>query len=135
MENFDDFDTQIQSDEVTPEFISECIECTCYEHEDRKDYVVNSHGHIVYFNVPTQVRFYWNDGEDRESEHWIGGIGYEDNIICGCCGGLVDMAEVYEEYEEVYDDGVAIEVLPWIDISDEIVGFQSYFHCARCLSR
>lgn len=41
------------------------------------------------------------------------GIAYEDKIICGCCGGVVELNEVYylKEYKT------------WIDISNDIEGF------------
>ena len=41
------------------------------------------------FEVPTQVAF-WEDN------HYIGGIAYGTEIICSCCGGVVEIAEVYE---------------------------------------
>ena len=43
----------------------------------------------TYFEVPTQVA-YWDES------HYVGGIAYHDMIICGCCGGLVEIKEVVE---------------------------------------
>lgn len=78
-----------------------------------KRYEETYDGRITYFNVPTQVRFW--DGEE-----YVGGIGVEDYIICGCCGGKVDLEEVYLEAPKrgciitIYDD--------WNDISAFIIG-------------
>ena len=44
-----------------------------------------------YFEVPTQVKF-WDD----HSGHYIGGIAYRDEIICGCCGTVFRISEIYE---------------------------------------
>ena len=44
-----------------------------------------------YFEVPTQVKFW-----DVDGDHYIGGIAYRDKIICGCCGGIFDISEIYE---------------------------------------
>lgn len=41
-----------------------------------------------YFEVPTQVKFW--DGR------YIGGIAYRDEIICGCCGGIFRISDIYE---------------------------------------
>ena len=46
---------------------------------------------IQSFESPTQVAF-WSE----EDERYIGGIGYGTEIICGCCGGIVEISEVYE---------------------------------------
>lgn len=60
---------------------------------------------ILNFERPTQVAFW-----DYESNQYIGGIAYGAEIICGCCGGVVEIAEVYEFVPEnvkpiiVYDD-------------------------------
>lgn len=55
-----------------------------------------------------QVKFQFYDEEKNE----IGGIMLDNgDVICGCCGGLYEAKEV-----EI------IEILPWIDISDIIIG-------------
>ena len=52
--------------------------------------------------------------KDLESNTILGGIlTDEGNIICGCCGGLIEKDD--SEFE-------IVEILPWIDISDEILG-------------
>ena len=69
-----------------------------------------------YFDKPTQVAFW-----DYDGDHYVGGIAYEDIVICGNCGGIYDLDELYEFAPEgktpvlVYDD--------WVDIGAEILGF------------
>lgn len=41
------------------------------------------------FERPTQVAF-WDMMQDR----YLGGIAYDTEIICGCCGGIVEIVEV-----------------------------------------
>lgn len=46
-------------------------------------------------------------------ENYSGGILVDGKyIICGCCGGVIELEEVAEIYP--YSD--------WVDISDEIIG-------------
>ena len=78
-----------------------------------------------YYEQPTMVRFfdpnYIDDYEveNRYETPMLGGIAYQDVVICGCCGGTFNLRELNEwnktqnlEYEE----------LEWIDIVDAIVG-------------
>ena len=64
------------------------------------------------FDVPTQVAFW-----ESEGGHYVGGIAYGEEIICLCCGGTVEIAEVIEFAPEgitpivVYSD--------WEDLSDQ----------------
>lgn len=52
--------------------------------------------------------------KDLESNTILGGIlTDEGNIICGCCGSLIEKDDVNFEI---------IENLSWIDISNEILG-------------
>ena len=68
----------------------------------------------LYYSGPTQVRFY--DGMD-----FVGGIAYHDYIICGCCGGVIDIDEVYEfAPDEITNPIIWFE--NWVDIQDEIAG-------------
>ena len=66
----------------------------------------------MFFEKPTQVKFL----DPAEHGHWIGGIGYRDEIICGCCGSIFEVSELLE------DNSNGIVQLPWIDISEEIRG-------------
>ena len=66
----------------------------------------------MFFEKPTQVKFWDPNG----GKHWIGGIGYRDEIICGCCGSVFEVSEL------LGDNPNDIVQLPWIDISEEIRG-------------
>ena len=71
------------------------------------------------FEEPTQVACY-----DVDGNHWAGGIAYGTEIICGCCGGVVDIDEIYE----FAPDNIENPILPfedWVDISAEIIGYDS----------
>lgn len=74
---------------------------------------------IVYFNFPTQVKFYYCD-DDSEST-WLGGIGYRDCVICGECGYDEPLEDIYENAQFNGLKEAPIKVLPWIDISDCIL--------------
>ena len=63
-----------------------------------------------YFDRPTQVKFI-ESSDIVDEPHWIGGIAFCHEIICGECGHIVDLDDVEE-----------IEILPWISISEEIMG-------------
>lgn len=70
------------------------------------------------FDEPTQVAFWDSDGS-----HWCGGIAYGTEIICGCCGGLMDLDEIYEFAPEGIDPIKVYE--DWVDINAEILGFDN----------
>ena len=63
-----------------------------------------------FYDVPTQVKFI-ETADVVDDPHWIGGIAYQDYVICGECGGIVDLEDIED-----------IEEFPWCDISDEIIG-------------
>lgn len=65
----------------------------------------------MFFERPTQVKFW-----DADNEKWVGGIGYRDEVICGCCGGIFEVNELLEDNH----DGIIR--LPWVDINEEIRG-------------
>lgn len=60
-----------------------------------------------YFERPTQVLF----RDPDNTEEFISGIVYRDEIICGCCGGIFELNEVSD-----------LLPIDWIDISDSIRG-------------
>ena len=66
-----------------------------------------------YYEEPTQVVFIEN--MEDEGPRKIGGIAYQDYIICGECGGVVKI----EETEIVKE-------LPWYTISEDIGGYEIY---------
>lgn len=68
-----------------------------------------------FFEVPTQVRF-WNS--DIMSH--IGGIAYRDEVICGCCGGVVSVDDILADAE--HDGVTGIVELSWENIEAEISG-------------
>ena len=69
-----------------------------------------------YFEVPTQVKFW-----DVDGDHYIGGIAFRDEIICGCCGGVFDISEIYESAPDTLEDPI-VPYDDWVDISSEIRG-------------
>ena len=71
-----------------------------------------------YYEIPTQVKFY-----DINEEQWIGGIAYEDYIICGCCGGKIEICDLLTKAEDTgMNPDMVIQELPWIDINETIRG-------------
>ncbi len=69
-----------------------------------------------YFKFPTQVKFW-----DYNGDHYIGGIAYRDEIICGCCGGIFNINEIYEfSPDELKEDPIV--VYGWVDINYDIAG-------------
>lgn len=69
-----------------------------------------------YFEIPTQVMF-WDEGEGK----YAFGIGYRDEIICGCCGGIFEIEDIVAEtpsgQQPIYSYGD-----DWTDLSEEIFG-------------
>lgn len=63
------------------------------------------------FDEPTQVMFY--DGSEYHA-----GIAYHDEVICGCCGGTFEVADINEMALE--DKVVPIVALPWVDFSEDV---------------
>ena len=72
----------------------------------------------TYFENPTQV--VWVD----EDNHAHAGIAYGDVIICGCCGGTQEIAEIYEFAPEGVEN--PITELEWTSIHEEIGGDYLY---------
>lgn len=79
---------------------------------------------VLYFEVPTQVRFW-----ECEEQDYVGGIAYHDEVICGCCGAVLPIEEIYEHAEEARADGEiapaendVIQELSWVPINVEIAG-------------
>ena len=83
-----------------------------------------------YYEQPTQVRFRdpnyeLMNKETEEDRPWISGIAYGEYVICGCCGGLIELADLFEvaagdDDNEPFD--LQFEELPWTDIKDGIIG-------------
>ena len=71
-----------------------------------------------YFERPKQVVFADPDNPGQ----WLVGIAFRDEIICSCCGGVFEIADVCQMAEE---DGVKTPIYiyeDWTDITDEIAG-------------
>jgi hypothetical protein len=71
-----------------------------------------------FFETPTQVKFL-DDAEDELK--YKGGIAYGDVIVCGCCGGVVEISDLLECFSE-QEANLIIIPLEWIDISEAIIG-------------
>ena len=70
---------------------------------------------IVNSNIARQVKFY--NGEGMSAGIMIGDI-----IICGCCGGVIEVEDIIEDARE---DGVIHPILMythWVGLSNEITG-------------
>ena len=68
---------------------------------------------VVNSGIARQVKFY--DGEDMSAGIMIG-----DKIICGCCGGIIEVEDIIED---AFEDGITHPILMytyWTDLSDEI---------------
>lgn len=75
----------------------------------------------TYYDVPTQVVFY-NGGENSQHPEFCSGIAYKNEIICGCCGGVVEISEVIEDAKA---DGIKTAIYDysdWCDIREAIAG-------------
>lgn len=70
-----------------------------------------------YFEVPTQVKFW-----DYNGGHYIGGIAYRDEIICGCCGGIFEISEIYEFAPNELDNYPIVVYNGWVGLSSAICG-------------
>ena len=66
-----------------------------------------------YYKEATQVIFIENMEDDVPRK--IGGVAYQDYIICGECGGIVQIK-----------DTKIIKELPWYNISEDIGGYEIY---------
>ena len=70
-----------------------------------------------YFDEPKQVVF----ADPDNSGEWLVGIAYKDEIICACCGGIIEISEIYE----FTPAGIAqpiFEYNHWCDITEDIIG-------------
>ena len=63
----------------------------------------------TYYLTPTQVKV-----EDPDGEGYITGIAYQDFIICSCCGGIFELADLNEDGLEI------IDLEEWIDLNEII---------------
>ena len=79
------------------------------------------------FEFPRQVKFL-DLGDTQEEEVWHGGIAIDGSIICGCCGTVLDIEDIFADWEdygrEEYPNVEApIEIYNyWVDLDEEILG-------------
>ena len=66
----------------------------------------------TYFDRPTQVAVMIVYDEEVET---FCGIGWRDEVICGCCGIVFDR-------DSLAEDGAVFKRLPWVSISEGIAG-------------
>ena len=64
-----------------------------------------------FYDAPTQVKFI-ETTDAVDYPRWIGGIAYQDYVICGECGGIIELEDIADIVE-----------LPWVDITVDIVGY------------
>ena len=69
-----------------------------------------------YFDKPTQVVYY-----DVDGDCWKSGIAYRDEIICACCGGIIEISEIYEFAPAEIAQPI-FEYNEWCDITEDIIG-------------
>ena len=72
----------------------------------------------TYFDIPTQVVF----ADPDNPGEWLAGIAYSDVIICGCCGGVFEIADVVDCAKEDGIKNAIHKYYEWTDLADEIVG-------------
>ena len=72
----------------------------------------------TYFDRPTQVVF----ADPDNPGEWLAGIAYSDVIICGCCGGVFEIADVVDCAKEDGIKNAIHKYYEWTDLADEIVG-------------
>lgn len=70
---------------------------------------------ITKFDKPMQVKFY-----DYDGDHYNGGIAYGKEVICGCCGGIFELEELYEFTPKGIEPIILLD--GWISIEAEIRG-------------
>ena len=76
-----------------------------------------------WYERPTQVGFCDVDMSEKDNIRYMGGIAYQDKIICGCCGALIDIEEIFDGVAEFFPEGtpVIIEDGYWNDVAQEIM--------------
>lgn len=72
---------------------------------------------ITYFENPMQVMF----ADPDNCDEWLYGIGYKDEIICGCCGAVFKTKSICERVPE-YNVFPIRPYADWDDLTDAIYG-------------
>lgn len=77
----------------------------------------------TYYETPTQVAFY-----EADPDTWHFGIAYLDDIICTCCGGVLHITEIIDDFNDyAKENGVKIskpiyEYNSWADLNESLYG-------------
>ena len=70
----------------------------------------------TYFEEATQV-VYW----ESVGEQWFAGIAYKDFVICGCCGSVIEIKEIYDCAPGHIENPIQ-RFSNWVDITEVIAG-------------
>lgn len=77
----------------------------------------------TYYERPTQVMFY-----EAEPNTWSWGIAYKEDIICACCGCVLHITEIIDDFVDYAEENGAklskpiYEYNGWYDIAEDIYG-------------
>ena len=74
----------------------------------------------VYFLKPAQVMFF--DYREEDEPRVLTGIAFRQEIICGCCGGVIDIDKLVEAGKREGHNKVVFPYNTWEDISEAIDG-------------
>lgn len=74
---------------------------------------------IKYFDFPTQIKFFCPTDEEPQ---WESGIGYKDEIVCGCCGSIFKIENVYQDAKDygITPEEAIDEYRMWVNFSEYI---------------
>ena len=79
----------------------------------------------TYYNVPTQVMFY-----EADPDTWSWGIAYKEDIICACCGAVLHITEIIDDFIDYAEENEAklskpiYEYRGWCDFVGGIYGYE-----------
>ena len=74
----------------------------------------------IYFRQPTQVMYF--DYREEDEPRALTGIAFRQEIICGCCGGVIYIDKLVEAGKKAGQKKVIFPYDSWVDLSDEIYG-------------
>ena len=74
----------------------------------------------TYFLQPTQVMYF--DYREEDEPRLLTGIAFRQEIICGCCGGVIDIDKLVEAGKREGHNKVFFPYNTWEDISEAIDG-------------
>ena len=74
----------------------------------------------MFFERPTQVMF--PDFDNFDELNWLCGIAYKDVIICSCCGGVFEIADVMDCAKECGFKQAIYPFGSWVNLYEEISG-------------